>query len=52
MKKFYEAPEIEMIRFTLQEVILSSQEGGLGDLIGGDDDPGDDLLDGGEILDP
>ena len=48
MKKFYEAPELEMIRFTLRDDILgSSQEGEISNPgIGGDDDIiDDDLLD-------
>ena len=45
MKKFYEAPELEMIRFTLEDAILGSQEGLVNETIGSDDNFGDDLLD-------
>ena len=47
MKKFYEAPELELIRFTLKDDILGgSQEGEINNPgIIGDDEYGDDLLD-------
>ena len=38
MKKFYEAPELEIIRLTLKDAILGSQEGSINETIGGDDD--------------
>lgn len=46
MKKFYEAPELEMVRFTLQDVLGGSQEGGITNPGIGDDDDiiDDDLL--------
>ena len=47
MKKFYESPELELVKFTLKEVVLNSQEGGIGENFGNGDDPivDDDLLD-------
>lgn len=46
MKKFYEAPEMELVTFTLQDVILSSKEQDLTEYFGnGDDVIDDDLLD-------
>ena len=40
MKKIYKAPELEVVVFTLKDVILSSQsiENPIGETIGGDDD--------------
>lgn len=39
MKKFYSAPELEMIRFSLRNDILTgSQEGAISSQIVGDDD--------------
>ena len=43
MKKFYEAPELELVRFTMQDVLGGSQEGEIGDKIVGDDDYVDSL---------
>ena len=47
MKKFYEAPELEMIRITMQDVLGGSKEGEIGSQIIGDDDYDDDLEGGG-----
>ena len=47
MKKFYEAPELEMIRITLQDVLGNSQEGEIGSQIIGDDNYDDELEGGG-----
>lgn len=46
MKKAYKAPKLEIVRFTLKEVILSSpMESGIGENIGGDDNNPIDLDD-------
>ena len=46
MKKFYEAPELELVRYSLVDPILGSQEGAIGENFGGGDDIiDDDLLD-------
>ena len=46
MKKIYEAPELKLVRFTIADILSGSQEGAISSQIGGDDDYGDDLLDG------
>ena len=45
MKKFYEAPEMELVKITLKDAILGSKEQEVTEHFGNGDDFGDDLLD-------
>ena len=48
MKKSYDSPEIDIIKLSLKDVVLSSpSEGSIGENIGGNDDNPIDLDDSG-----